>query len=166
MRTSRQARVVPVLRGFDRLDVLDDLAEPVLITGAAGLPASRPETRARRPPADVVHAGEAKRMRHDFRARVIAAYSRSGTVRKCAGRDALGQLGGICVWETKSGSVGEALLDFLGDDRAVRQTRKLPSPRCTSPDCPDRFHRRAYGERLAVSIEDAARFAGISMTRL
>src|SRR5437899_1985156 len=69
-----KGEVVPVLRGLDRFDVLDRLAESVLdqpsAAGLAGEPVLKREFDALL--ADVVRAGEAERLRSDFAARVIA----------------------------------------------------------------------------------------------
>ncbi len=69
-----KSEVVPVLRGLDRLDVLDRLAEPVLdhpaAAGLAGEPVLKRELDTLL--ADVVHAREAEHVRGDFAAWVIA----------------------------------------------------------------------------------------------
>ena len=73
--SSASVQVVPVLRGADRLDVLDDAAEPVLDHAAAARGAG--EQRLVRELdaflAGVVDAGEADHVRHGLAARVVAA---------------------------------------------------------------------------------------------
>src|SRR5262249_15621075 len=74
--------------------------------------------------------------------------------------DPLGRLGGDLSLEEDeiTGSVGEALLDLgLGHLEQRREARELPPAgmRLTR-DRPDRPHRRADGERLAVAVQNAA----------
>ena len=159
----REREVAPVLRRLDRFDVLDGLAEPILDHAPAARLAGEPVLKFELDAllADVVRAGKAEHVRRDFTARVIApilaVLEHSGNAQ---GRNPLRRFRRDLPLEENEVPtyVGEAFLDLPRRHLEYhRQPLELRSARMRLAwNRPDRLHRRADRESVAVAVEDAA----------
>src|SRR5204863_7895039 len=143
-----KSEVVPVLRSFDRLDILDRLAESVLDHPAAAGLAREPVLKRELDTllAYVVNAREAEYVRSDFAtwvvAPVLAVLEQPGGVQR---RNAFGHFRGDLPFEENKVPTrfGEAIFDFPRRHlEQCPQTRYLPFPWTpfarTRPDRPHR----------------------------